>query len=522
MTAISLHQLHFQFSSDRVIFQQLSHSFLPGKQGIVGDNGSGKSVLAALICGQYLPDAGTLIGPISPGFLTQQHYSDRITIADFLGQDARLAALRRVLSGYFSPQDLLLAEDNWLLEEQLRHQLADIHIAADPQREVASLSGGEQTRLMLWKLFTGNHDWLILDEPGNHLDLAGRRWLQQEIERYTGNLLLISHDRDLLEQMPQIHELSDGHLRSYGGNYSLYQQQKQEQHSAQLRQLTHQKEQLKTLRIAQQNSIERAEKRAKSGKKLRDSGSQCLLLLDKMKNSAEMRRSSSLRHADRKIEQTQTTIADMQQKLQQPKALNMVIDTQNKKSRYAVQMDKLIMPYGYQGEITQTIFPGERYWLQGNNGCGKSTLLKILTGKIIPQSGTVKMQGRIAYFDQHQSLLQGSLSVLDNLRYLASGLTESEYRTQLANIGFRRDNVFKLAGSLSGGQRVRLALLAITSGSQPASILLLDEPDNHLDLHARQMFEQAIAGYNGTLMVVSHDRHFIDNIEVTHCLKLMS
>ncbi|WP_140917914.1 ABC-F family ATP-binding cassette domain-containing protein [Limnobaculum xujianqingii] len=522
MTVISLHQLHFQFSSDKVIFQQLSHSFLPGKHGIVGDNGSGKSVLAALICGRYLPDTGTLIGPASPGFLTQQHYSAGITIADFLGYGECLSALRRVISGHFSSQDLLLAEDNWLLEEQLTQLLASINITADPQRELVSLSGGEQTRLMLLKLFTGDHDWLILDEPGNHLDLAGRQWLQREIERYSGNLLLISHNRDLLEQMPQIHELSDGKLMSYGGNYKVYQQQKQEQHSAQLRQLTHQKEQLRTLRTAQQNSIERAERRAKSGKKLRDSGSQCLLLLDKMKNSAEMRRSSSLRHADRKIEQTQTSITDIQQTLQQPKALSMVIDTHSKKSRFAIQIDKLTMPYGYRGEITQTIYPGERYWLQGDNGSGKSTLLKMLVGEITPLFGMVKMHGRVAYFDQHQSLLLDSLSVLDNLRSLAPGMTESEYRTQLANIGFRRESVFKLAGSLSGGQRVRLALLAITSGPQSASILLLDEPDNHLDLQARQMFEQAIAGYNGTLIVVSHDRHFIDNIGITHNFTLMS
>lgn len=520
MTAILLHNVHLQFADSHVIFSGLTHSFLPGKHGLVGDNGSGKSVLAGLICGLYQPTTGSILRPSSVGFLSQRFEPPEQTVADFLGIGEKFNALKRVFSGTFNEQDLQLIEDNWHLEEQISQRLlqSGIHVTVD--RAMSALSGGELLRLRLMKLFSENNDWLVLDEPSNHLDLGGRKWLADQIIRYQGNILLISHDRQLLELMPQIHELSDGKLTVYGGSFSFYRQQKQLQQDAQLRRLMNQKETLKNILNEQQKSKQRAERRAKSGKKLRNSGSQSKLLLDKMKESAENHQSVNQRNAHRRITQAKEEIKATQYALPQFKKQQIAIGAQTKAGRYSILLENVVMPYGNSQPMSLTLTPGQRCWLQGNNGSGKSTLLKIISGELQPAGGDIRVRGKTAYFDQRQSLLKDELSALDNLKLWAKGLSESEYRTQLANIGFRGEKALRKAGELSGGERVKLTLLAITAGTDPVSVLLLDEPDNHLDLQAREMFEQALKGYNGTLVVVSHDVDFVEHLGIDSAFAL--
>lgn len=514
MTAILLHNVHFQFADSRVIFSDLTHSFLPGKHGLVGDNGSGKSVLAGLICGLYQPTTGSILRPPSVGFLSQQFDPLGQTVADFLGISQKLNALKRVFSGAFNEQDLLLIEDDWHLEEQINQRLLQAGIHVTVERELKDLSGGELLRLRLMKLFSENCDWLVLDEPSNHLDLGGRKWLADQITSYQSNILLISHDRQLLELMSQIHELSDGKLTVYGGNFSFFRQQKQLQQDAQLRRLMNQKEALKNILNEEQKSRQRAERRAKTGKKLRISGSQCKLLLDKMKDNAESHQSVNQRNAHRRITQAKEEIKTTQQSLPQIKKLQIAIGAQIKAGRYSILLENVVMPYGNPQPISLTLSPGQRCWLQGNNGSGKSTLLKMMSGEAQPTGGDIRLRGKTAYFDQRQSLLKDELSALDNLKLWAKGLSESEYRTQLANIGFRGEKALRKACELSGGERVKLALLAITAGTDPVSVLLLDEPDNHLDLQAREMFEQALKDYRGTLVVVSHDVDFVEHLDI--------
>lgn len=519
-STISLYNLSFQFNGGAVIFDRLSHRFLPGMHGIVGDNGSGKSALAGLVYGRYLPSSGTIIRPDSIGFLGQHHHLTQGTVAEFLGKQSALLSVRRVLSGDYHPQDLLLAEDNWQLEQQLNQSLLLAGIKTDLLQPVASLSGGEQTRLALFNLFQQSYDWLVLDEPGNHLDLTGQSWLRQKIANYRGSMLLISHHRNLLEVMPQIHQLSQKQLKVYGGNFSFYHHQQQEEQKALVRQITHQKGALNQIKAEQQKSIERAEKRAKSGKKLRRSGSQSKLLLDKMKNAAESRGSMSIRRNERKSEQLQAEICHGQKLLTVPKKLAMDIDTQKRKSSVAIRLNQLVLPFGDNHPITLNLHYGQRVWIKGDNGSGKSTLMKILSGELTALSGEVCLNGKVAYLDQHQSLLNNNGSAMNNLKSFAPGMTDCDYRTRLANIGFRGDYALKPVSSLSGGERVRLALLAVTTGNHPASILLLDESDNHLDLHAKQMLEQAIAEYRATLLVISHDISFIEQIDMTSELEL--
>lgn len=504
----------FSLANGDKLYSNIQLTLDSGLSALIGRNGSGKSVLAAQLA-QQLASACYLLPQLPPPLWQQ------LSLGDLLGISDKLNALQQLADGQCDTETLSIIDGHWQLADDLCRELQQINVAPDVQQCCGSLSGGQLNHLRLWWAFYQQRPLLILDEPSNHLDAAGRNWLSQKmadfLARPNSAILLISHDRQLLQHVTVIHELSGSGLTRYGGNYEFYQQQHLLQHCA----LQQQRQQAER-KVAQQQrqaqaAAERAAKRQQQGEKRR--GSQAAILLDYQKNRAQTAAS-----ARRTQEQQQQKHA--RQQLQQLKAQQEVIKAQQFYLCAAVPSctkkrliaSGLQLAYGHRQPLNFHWHTKQRVHVQGRNGSGKSTLLQTLAGTVAPASGLLHCNSDVQYLDQHFSLLKPELTALDNLRRHCPTLTITTARTLLASAGFRADNALKPTAVLSGGERMKLAMLMVSQHGN--SLLLLDEPDNHLDLAAKQLLAQALCQYQAGFVVVSHDQYFIDQLGIDTVLQL--
>lgn len=511
MPLLHASNMTFRFANGEVLFESLSFRLQHRRVGIVGRNGSGKSVLLSLITGERLPFAGHIL---REGSVAQyrQLPSDLLTndqtIAQFLKLDVVIDALNRVENGCCDPADFEAIGDQWLIREELAQQLAQLKLPNNPDHLCKYLSGGQLARLQLWRLFQHPKDLLLLDEPSNHLDSAGKAWLLAEMARYSGVIILVSHDRALLKNVDQIWELSRLGLQQYIGNYDVYRQQKAHETAAVERQLLSIKNQQKQLERQAQRDHEKAQRRAAQGVKLRREGSQAKLLLNGMRNSAE--RSVGARRTNEQVRRTMLAQQANQvaKQVEQLKPQSMSLGQGVASRNTAVSLINAQLPHGSAEPVHITCSMRKKLHLSGGNGCGKSTLLKVLLGDVELLSGEKRVNVPLFYLDQHFDRLLPEQTLLDNLSHYCPHLCESEVRTQLAGIGFRRDAVWRLVKDVSGGEKMKLAMLIVThQATHP--FLLLDEPDNHLDLDSKLMLASALNRYQGGFILVSHDEAFV-------------
>lgn len=522
-TSILAQSLSVCHDNGEPLFNNISFSLGRQNTGLVGRNGVGKSVLAGLLLEQKMPDNGQVICNGKIGYLSQltqyQARQELGTIADFLDIAARLKALRRIEKGSCEQADFDLVEDDWGAWDSLCFQLQAMGLPSDPFKLCSSLSGGELTRLMLWQLFRADNDYLILDEPSNHLDRAGRQWLIDQMGCFEGGILLISHDRLLLEYVEEIMELTPKGIRHYGGNYSFYAQQKELQHAAIERSVANAEKQVLQIRKQHQRNQEKAQQRAVQGNKARQSGSQSKMLLDGMKQSAELSDSARKVQFAQHLSQAEHKASELKTKLMQVKPQQIMINQSEKRVSSVLRLVALQLRYGDSKAINLSLQYGERLHLTGNNGCGKSTLLKTITREITPVTGHLNCTTQLCYLDQHFSLLDEQQSVLDNLHRLCPAKMQTELRTMAAGAGFRRERVELPVAALSGGERMKIAMLVV-SHQEGETLLLLDEPDNHLDLESKLLLAQALVTYRGSLILISHDDVFIKEAGVNRTLNL--
>lgn len=504
----------FSFNTGEEVYSNIQLTLEPGLSALIGQNGAGKSVLAGQLA-QQQPSVCHFLPQLPPALWQQ------LSLGDLLGITDKLNALQQLADGQCDTGTLSIIDGHWQLADDLCRELQQINASADIQQCCGSLSGGQLNHLRLWWAFYQQRPLLILDEPSNHLDSAGRNWLSQKmagfLARPNSAILLISHDRQLLQHVEVIHELSGNGLTRYGGNYEFYQQQHLLQHSA----LQQQRQQAER-KVAQQQrqaqaAAERAVKRQQRGEKRR--GSQAAILLDYQKNRAQT--AASARRT-----QEQQQLKQAQQRLQQLKTQQEIIKPQQfylqapavSGSKLLVNAVALQLAHGNKPPLSFNWRSKQRVHLQGCNGSGKSSLLKTLAGLITPAAGQLQLNCTVQYLDQHFSLLKPELTALDNLRRHCPLLCETAARTLLASAGFRADKALKSAAVLSGGERMKLAMLMVSQHSE--NLLLLDEPDNHLDLQAKQLLAQALYHYPAGFVVVSHDQYFIDQLGIDTVLQL--
>lgn len=513
--------LSFQFEDGDFLFKDINFSIGDGLSALVGRNGIGKSVLARILSGIQKPSSGSVAFSVAfSGAVAHYQQSTSLqtefgnqTLADVLSVSDKLAALERVQRGSCQQRDYDLIGDDWLLADRLTLELQALGIAATLTDKTGSLSGGQLSRLTLWSLFQRKRDLLILDEPSNHLDAAGKDWLIDKINRYQGAILVISHDRHLLASADRILSMTALGIEYFRGSFEAFEKEQALTLDALARRQKNIERQQAVLDRQQQESREKAERRRRQGKQLRRSGSQAKVLLDAKKESAESAmsgRNSQQRTQQENLKQRHREIKSKQQQLN---PVSMHIEHSERRHGRLLVMHELVLPYVLTTEndapsISRTVDFGQKVHLKGANGAGKSTLFKVLLGQLPPQSGEFHCSVPLHYVDQHFSQLQGTDSLLESVMRLCPHWNQTRSRSLLAASGFRADRSSLIIDELSGGEKMRLAMLVV--GQQPGeALLLLDEPDNHLDLQSKRRLAKALSEYRGSFILVSHDEYFV-------------
>lgn len=514
-----LHQVTCQFPTGDILFGPLNLTLEPSLCALVGRNGSGKTRLLRLLAELDEPAVGHIERFGSHFYVAQQHtISPQTTVAELLGYDAIFAARKRIECGDYQPDDLDALDGYWDVAERLSEAFINAQLPPfDPDKPAAELSGGERIRALLCGAFTADADFLLLDEPTNHLDRQGRAWFYDQLRRYQGGVLVASHDRELLEQVPRILELSPSGLRSYGGNYADYQTQRDAEQLAARAALEHAATERKRTRARMQKEHDDSLRR--SAKTLRTVDTLNIASFErvKYKGAAKERIGAwKKQHSDQNAE-LNAAVNKARERVEDDNPVMFTLPgSQIPEGKQVLVLEDLVLPHVPVPPITFRMDGPMRIALKGPNGCGKSTLLKTILGKIAPRSGTCKVSVSCAYLDQHLSQLDLSQSVMTHLNLSHTPLEEGVLRTRLAQLQLDADKVTLPLAELSGGERLKAALACVLWRAEATQLLLLDEPTNHLDLASVQAIEAALAGFPGALLVVSHDEAFLRGLTLTH------
>ncbi|CDN39268.1 ABC transporter ATP-binding protein [Bacillus thuringiensis] len=480
---------------------------------LVGRNGAGKSTLLKIIAGELSHDGGEIIKPkdVSIGYLAQNTgletsltiWDEMLTVFTHLQQmETKLrrleqemgkeenfsneATYERLLADYDQLQLNYKDQGGYQYEADIRSILSGLGFPVEThQTTISTLSGGQKTRLALGKLLLTKPDLLILDEPTNHLDIETLTWLEQYLQGYPGAILIVSHDRYFLDKLvTQVYEISNKESRRFVGNYSKYLDLKSTLYEQEMKRYEKQQDEIAKLEDFVQKNIARASttKRAQSRRKQ----------LDRMEL--------------------------LTRPLGDSKSASFHFDIEKQSGNDVLQVNDATIGYDENPiieHVTMRLTRGDSVALVGPNGIGKSTLLKSIVNKLPLLNGDVSFGSNVSvgYYDQEQANLTSSKRVLNELWDEYPLQPEKEIRTILGNFLFTGDDVLKPVSSLSGGQKARLALAKLMM--QKSNLLILDEPTNHLDLNSKEILENALIDYPGTLLFVSHDRYFINRVTTT-------
>ncbi|MEU3660161.1 ribosomal protection-like ABC-F family protein [Streptomyces sp. NPDC032940] len=527
--AVVCSNLSFSWPDDTPVFEDLSFTVGPGRTGLVAPNGSGKSTLLRLIAGELRPGAGSVSTAGSVGYLPQTlPLSGDLTVARVLGVDGVIRAIDAVESGDVAEEHFTAIGDDWDIEERTRAQLDRLGLGdLTLDRSLGTLSGGQIVSLGLAAQLLKRPDVLLLDEPTNNLDLDARHKLYDVLSDYKGCLLLVSHDRALLDRMERIAELDRGELRFHGGDFTAYEEAVRAEQEAAEKNVRNAEQELKREKREMQQARERAERRASNAaRNLKNAGLPKIFAGTMKRGAQESAGRAGQTHANR-VGEARARLDEAGRALRDDQRIVIDLpDTDVPAGRTLFHGEGLRVRLGdrdvFAGRgVDLSVRGPERIALTGPNGAGKSTLLRLLNGDLEPGEGTVRRaDGRVAYLSQRLDLLDEDRTVAENFAAYAPGRPEAERMNLLARFLFRGTRAHLPVGVLSGGERLRATLACVLCAQPAPHLLLLDEPTNNLDLVSAEQLRSALNSYRGAFVVVSHDERFLQETGVGRWLRL--
>ncbi|MEU1335627.1 ABC-F family ATP-binding cassette domain-containing protein [Streptomyces sp. NPDC005865] len=527
--AITCSNLSFAWPDDTPVFGDLSFTLATGRTGLVAPNGSGKSTLLKLIAGELRPATGSVSVGGTLGHLPQSlPLTGSLTVAEVLGVAAVIRALDAVESGDVSEAHFTTIGDDWDVEERTRAQLDRLGLAdLDLDRGLSTLSGGQIVSLGLAAQLLKRPDVLLLDEPTNNLDLEARHKLYDVLENFTGCLLLVSHDRPLLDRMERIAELGSDELRFYGGNFSAYEEAVRAEQEVAEKNIRNAEQELKREKRELQQARERADRRQSNAARNLKSAGLPRIFAGNMKRGAQESAGRSGQMHSTRVSEAKARLDEAGRALRDEQRITLELPaTQVPAGRNLFLGEGLQVHHAGRavfadGGVDLTVRGPERIALTGPNGAGKTTLLRLITGDLVPDDGVIKRNdGRIAYLSQRLDLLDLERTVAENFAAFAPERPEAERMNLLARFLFRGPRAHLPVGVLSGGERLRATLACVLCAEPAPQLLLLDEPTNNLDLVSAGQLESAVNSYQGAFVVISHDERFLADIGVSRRLRL--
>lgn len=558
--SISIQQISYIHPDKEVLFSDLNFAISKGqKLGLVGNNGCGKSTLLQIIAGQLSPSSGVIVRPDDLYYIPQ-HFGqyDSLTIAQALRIERKQQALHAILSGDASNENFVVLDDDWNIEER---SIAALDLWGLGQFTLSYpmnlLSGGEKTRVFLAGMDIHHPSVILMDEPTNHLDSSGRQRLYDWVEKCRSTLLVVSHDRTLLNLLPEICELEKHQINYYGGNYEFYKEQKTLMQEA-LQQRIEEKE--KALRIARKVARETAERRDKQnvrGEKNNIKKGVPRIVLNALQgksekstsklNSAHQEKAEKLTDERNQLRGSLSPTATLKTDFNSsslhtgkilvtakeinfgyhPHSINSHIqmnneanlaDTGNHSSpdSHDIQDNGDFKQQLWQTPISFQLKSGDRLRIEGANGSGKTTLLKLITGQLQPQEGNLtRMEFTYVYLNQEYSIIDDRNSILEQAyAFNNRNLPEHEIKIILNRYLFPASEWDKSCRKLSGGEKMRLAFCCLMISNNTPDMFILDEPTNNLDIQSIEIITATIKNYTGTVIAISHDDYFIQEIGI--------
>ena len=542
--SISIQQISYIHPDKEVLFSDLNFAISKGqKLGLVGNNGCGKSTLLQIIAGQLSPSSGVIVRPDDLYYIPQ-HFGqyDSLTIAQALQIERKQQALHAILSGDASNENFVILDDDWNIEER---SIAALDLWGLGQFTLSYpmnlLSGGEKTRVFLTRMDIHHPSVVLMDEPTNHLDSSGRQRLYDWIEKYRSTLLVVSHDRTLLNLLPEICELEKHQINYYGGNYEFYKEQKTLIQEA-LQQRIEEKE--KALRIARKVARETAERRDKQnvrGEKSNIKKGVPRIVLNALQGKSEKSTSKLTGVHQEKAEKLTNERNQLRGSLSPTAALKTDFNSSSlhtgkilvtaKEINFSyhsnsinndIQENSISKQQLWQAPVSFQLKSGDRLRIEGANGSGKTTLLKLITGQLQPQEGTLtRTDFSYVYLNQEYSIIDDRNSILEQAyAFNSRNLPEHEIKIILNRYLFPASEWDKSCRKLSGGEKMRLAFCCLMISNNTPDMFILDEPTNNLDIQSIEIITATIKNYAGTVIAISHDNYFIQEIGVEQCILL--
>lgn len=528
---LTIHNLSYIHPDKELLFSNINATVAADEKiALIGNNGSGKSTLLKIITG-ILEPAGGVIRADTEVYYVPQIFGqyNHLTIAEAVGVDRKLKAFYEILNGSVSEKNYDVLNDDWEIEERCAQALKYWKLSeSDLAQPMETLSGGQKTKVLLAGILIHTPQLVLLDEPSNHLDFFGRGLLYDFIQSTKSTLLIVSHDRKLLNLLNRTYELSKHGIKVYGGNYDFYTEQKKIEGSALDHNIQAKERALKKAKEKERETIERQQKLDTRGRAKQEKSGVARIMMNTLRNSAEK--------STAKLKGVHTEkISDIKQELQELRASVSDIDQMkfgfdnsklhNGKNLFVAEGINFRYEnkdYLWDNHLDLKIVSGERIVIKGANGSGKTTLINLILGNLTPSVGTVVIASEISsYIDQDYSLIKGEFSVYEQAQeYNTNGLLEHEVKIRLNRFLFDQEQWTKPCHILSGGERMRLALCCLSIGYQSPDIIILDEPTNNLDIQNIEILTHAINGYQGTLLVVSHDEIFLNEIRIERAIEL--